>query len=66
MEYTLELKSEEDYNIIKKILKAFDGATIRPTHPHTPHLEEALQEARNGDCVGPFNSVQDLMADLLS
>ncbi|MDE6299290.1 MAG: hypothetical protein K2M10_06570 [Muribaculaceae bacterium] len=29
-QYTLTLESEEDYTIIKKLLKAFKGASIRP------------------------------------
>lgn len=30
MEYTLVLQSQEDYHLIEKILKAFDGASITP------------------------------------
>ncbi len=30
MEYTLVLQSPEDYHLIEKILKAFDGASITP------------------------------------
>ena len=64
-EYTLTLRSDEDYRLIKKLLKAFDGASICPANTSKSHLEEALEEARTGKVVGPFNSVQELMADLL-
>lgn len=66
MEYTLHLKSEEDYHIIKKILKAFEGATIQPMNTNRTHLEKALEEARKGEIVGPFCSVKELMDDLLN
>lgn len=65
MEYTLTLESEEDYRLLRKILRAFDGATIRPAKKKTS-LEISLEEARNGEVVGPFESVDDLMKDLLS
>ncbi|MDE7414328.1 MAG: hypothetical protein K2N05_11175 [Muribaculaceae bacterium] len=66
MEYILDLKTEDDYRIIKKILHAFHGATIRPRDKTLYNLEKALEEVENGDIVGPFASVDDLMADLLS
>lgn len=66
LEYTLTLKTEEDYNIIKKILKAFDGARIRPSKKNEYTIEDALKEAKNGEIVGPFHSVEDFMKDLLS
>ena len=52
--------------MIKKLLKAFDGASIRPLRKNTPHIEEALEEARTGQTVGPFHTTQELMEDLLS
>lgn len=64
MEYTLTLQSQEDYRLIKKLLKAFDGASIRPVRP--PHIEQALEEARIGQTVGPFHSTKELMEDLLN
>lgn len=69
-EYTLTLRSDNDYRIIKKLLKAFEGASIRPLRPqgensHRYGIKEALEEAKAGKIVGPFNSTEDLMADLL-
>ncbi|MBD5357961.1 MAG: hypothetical protein HDR88_13285 [Bacteroides sp.] len=66
LEYTLTLKTEEDYNIIKKLLKAFDGARIYPREKTEYTIEDAFDEVKNGDVVGPFNSVEDFMKDLLS
>ena len=67
MEYTLTLQSQEDYRLIKKLLKAFDGASIRPTRKSTTsHIERALEEARTGKTVGPFHSTKELMEDLLN
>ncbi len=66
MEYTLTLQSQEDYRLIKKLLKAFDGASIRPKKATHPHIEGALEEARTGRISGPFHSTQELMEDLLS
>lgn len=66
MEYTLTLQSQEDYLLIKKILKAFDGASIRPIRKSKSHIEQALEEARTGKTVGPFHSTKELMEDLLN
>lgn len=66
MDYTLSLQSEEDYRLIKKLLKAFEGASIRPVEAPASHLEEVIEEVRNGEIVGPFFSVDELMADLMS
>lgn len=63
-EYTLTLHSEEDYHLIKKILRAFDGASITPVKKSP--LDIALDEAKTGKVVGPFYSVSDLMKDLLN
>lgn len=63
--YTVTLKNEEDYRIIKKILKAFDGASIIPIGNNKNHLEMVMEEIETGQVVGPFNSVEDLMKDLL-
>ena len=41
-EYTLTLSSDEDYRLIRKILKAFDGASIRPNDRYT--IEDAYEE----------------------
>lgn len=65
-EYTLRLESEKDYRIIKKLLKAFEGATITPVKKRKSSIEISLEEARQGKVVGPFNSVDELMKDLLS
>lgn len=64
--YTVTLKSDEDFRIIKKILKAFDGASITPVSNKKSHLEMAMEEVEAGHIVGPFNSVEDLMKDLLA
>ncbi|GEM_PF-3523209 len=63
-EYTLSLQSTADYRMIKKLLKAFDGATITPVRRRKGSLERALDEAKNGNVVGPYSSVDQLMADL--
>ena len=65
-EYTLRLESEKDYRIIKKLLKAFEGASITPVRKRKSSIEISLEEARQGKVAGPFNSVDDLMKDLLS
>lgn len=65
-EYTLTLQTASDYRMIKKLLKAFDGAKITPVHPRKTSLDRSLDEAKNGEIVGPYNSVDQLMTDLLS
>ena len=65
-EYTLRLESEKDYRIIKKLLKAFDGASITPVRKRKSSIEISLEEARQGKVAGPFNSVDELMKDLLN
>lgn len=64
--YTLTLKTEDDYRILKKILKAFDGASISPIRSRKSHFETAMDEIKEGKIVGPFDSVDSLMKDLLS
>ena len=66
MDYTLTLNSDVDYRLIKKLLKAFDGASIRPAQKSAPVIEEALEEVETGKIVGPFKSTRELMDDLLS
>ncbi|MBD5310855.1 MAG: hypothetical protein K2J24_11035 [Muribaculaceae bacterium] len=66
MDYTLTLNSDEDYRLIKKLLKAFDGASIQPVQKTTSVIEEALEEVKTGQIVGPFKSTCELMNDLLS
>ncbi len=66
MEYTVTLNSREDYRVLKKLLKAFDGATISPVRKRKTSIELSLEEARQGKVVGPFHSVDDLMKDLLN
>ncbi len=63
-EYTLRLESEKDYRIIKKLLKAFEGASITPVKKRKSSIEISLEEARNGKVEGPFNTVEDLMKNL--
>ncbi|MDE5887474.1 MAG: hypothetical protein K2H46_07805 [Muribaculaceae bacterium] len=41
-EYTLTLNSESDYRILKKILRAFDGATIRRNKIKSKNIEKAF------------------------
>lgn len=66
MEYTITLNSESDYRILRKILKAFDGATIRPAKRQKSYtIEDSLREATNGEVVGPFSSVSDFMSNLM-
>lgn len=66
MEYTLTLNSSADYRLIKKLLKAFDGASIHPVRKRKSSIELSLEEARAGKVVGPFYSTDELMKDLLS
>lgn len=63
--YTITLKNDEDFRIIKKILKAFDGASIIPVRNKKSHLEMVMEEVEAGKVVGPFKSVESLMRDLL-
>ncbi|MDE5795120.1 MAG: hypothetical protein K2I08_10425 [Muribaculaceae bacterium] len=65
-EYILKLESQKDYRIIKKLLKAFEGASITPVKKRKASIEISLEEARQGKVAGPFNSVDELMEDLLS
>lgn len=65
-EYTLSLQSTADYRMIKKLLKAFDGAKITPVHSREGSLKRSLEEAKSGKVAGPFDSVDHLMTDLLS
>lgn len=64
-EYTLSLRTASDYRMIKKILKAFDGATITPVRHRKSNIERSLEDAKNGEVAGPFNSVDQLMSNLL-
>lgn len=64
-DYTLTLNSQADYRMIKKLLKAFDGASIKPIKKRKSSIEKSLEEARNGKVVGPFYSAKELMDDLL-
>lgn len=63
--YTLTLKTDEDFRILKKILKAFDGASITPLRTRKSHFEMAMDEVEKGKVVGPYTSVDSLMKDLL-
>ncbi len=65
-EYSLILNSKEDYRLIKKLLKAFDGASIRPVKTKKPRIERLLEEAKTGKITGPFHSTEELMNDLLN
>ena len=65
-EYMLKLESEKDYRIIKKLLKAFEGASITPVRKRKSSIEISLEEARQGKVSGPFNTVEELMNDLLN
>lgn len=64
-EYALTLSSDRDYRIIKKLLKAFDGASIRPVGKRLSGLEKSIMEAQTGQVSGPFKSVKELMDDLI-
>lgn len=62
--YTVTLKTQEDFRILKKILKAFDGASITPVQKKS-HFEMAMDEVATGNIEGPFDSVNSFMKDLL-
>lgn len=64
-EYTLTLNSNSDYRMIKKLLKAFEGASIRPVSKRRSGLEIAFEEVKKGEVSGPYFSTADLMKDLL-
>lgn len=64
-EYALTLSSDRDYRIIKKLLKAFDGASIRPVGKRLSGLEKSIMESQAGQVSGPFKSVKELMDDLI-
>lgn len=64
-EYTLTLQNTSDYRMIKKLLKAFDGASITPVRRCKGTLERSIEDARKGNVQGPFSSVEQLMAELL-
>lgn len=65
-EYTLTLQNRSDYRMIKKLLRAFDGASITPVRRrHKGTLERSLEDARKGNVQGPFSSVDQLMSELL-
>lgn len=66
LEYTLTLNSREDYRVLKKILKAFDGASIKPVRKRKSSIELSLDDARKGNVVGPFYSVEAFMKDLIN
>lgn len=65
MEYSLTLQSEEDYRLIKKLLKAFEGASIKPIAKRKSSIEISLEEARQGKVEGPFYSTEELIDNLL-
>lgn len=65
-EYSLTLRTEEDYRFIKKLLKAFDGASIRPVKQKSTSMDRSLDEAAAGKISAPFHSVEELMTDLLN
>lgn len=62
--YTVTLQNDDDFRIIKKILKAFDGASIIPVQ-NKSHLDIVMEEIEDGQVVGPFDSTEALMKDLL-
>lgn len=64
--YTVTLKNEEDFQILKKLLKAFDGASITPAKSKKSHLDIALKEVSEGKISGPYKTVDSLMNDLLN
>ncbi len=66
MEYSLTLQSRQDYLLIKKLLKAFEGASIKPISKRKSSIEISLQEARDGKVDGPFYSTKELMNNLLN
>lgn len=63
--YTVTLQNEEDFNLLKKIIKSIEGATITPMKQKRSHLDTSIEEAEKGEISGPFDSVQSLMKDLL-
>lgn len=65
MEYSLTLQSKEDYRLIKRLLKAFEGATIKPVVKRRSSIEISLEEARHGKVEGPFYSSKELLDNLL-
>lgn len=46
------------------IEKFIEGLKADRQEKHEKELLDAVQECENGNCVGPFHSVEELMADL--
>ncbi len=65
-DYTLTLHSQKDYRIIKQLLKAFEGASIKPVRKRKSSIEKSLDEAEAGKVAGPFYSAKEVMDDLLN
>lgn len=65
-EYTVTLNSAADYRLLKKLLKAFDGATIRPAKKKSAYtIVDSLAEVKKGEVVGPVSSVEAFMKEIL-
>ncbi|MDE6381115.1 MAG: hypothetical protein K2L11_11650 [Muribaculaceae bacterium] len=47
-EYSLRLESEKDYRIIKKLLKAFEGASITPIRKRNSGMNDPVGSRLEG------------------
>lgn len=64
----LNIENPSALKAIKALVKNMVGVHIAPKtrQRRKTNLELSLEEAERGEIVGPFNSVDDLMKDLLS
>lgn len=62
-EYILILQSEEDYRLIKKLLKAFEGASIRPYGKS--NIESDREDEKEKKEEIPFKSTKKVVDDIV-
>lgn len=50
----------------REIVDSFIDFLVERQKKHEKELLDAIRECENGDCIGHFNSVEELMTDLYS
>ena len=48
----------------REIVDSFIDFLVERQKKHEKELLDAIHECENGDCIGPFNSVDELMEEL--
>ena len=48
----------------REIVDSFIDFLVERQKKHEKELLDAVRECENGDCIGPFNSVDELMEEL--